>query len=93
MVNCPVSATLKHSLCFQDCANSRYPGVYSELSTVIDWIKSIVGTANEDTCAQGNCMTKSKLKPQVVEDFHKVTPHNQKVTATVINGPLTVMSI
>jgi len=57
------------------CADPKFPGVFGEISKVLDWVKKIIGTANEDACNQGHCMTKSKLRKETVQDFQKVTPH------------------
>jgi len=31
--------------------------VYAELTTVLDWIRGIIGDSNEEACSKGNCMT------------------------------------
>ena len=44
-------------------------GIYSSVSYVVDWIKSVTGNCNEKTCAQDMCMTKDKLMPQALEEL------------------------
>jgi len=43
------------------CAQANAPGVYAKLTTVMDWIKDIIGECNAETCEAGNCMTKEKV--------------------------------
>jgi len=62
------------------CADPKFPGVFGEISHVLDWVKKIIGTANEDACNQGHCMTKSKLRKETIQDFQKVTPHTTNTT-------------
>ena len=54
------------------CANG---GIYSSVSYVVDWIKSVTGNCNEKTCAQDLCMTKDKLMPQALEELSAEKGH------------------
>ena len=51
------------------------PGVFAELTTVLDWIKQITGDCNEKTCGEGNCMTWDKLHPDAKIYFTNLTAH------------------
>ena len=49
--------------------------IYSSVSYVVDWIKSVTGNCNEKTCAQDLCMTKDKLMPQALEELSAEKGH------------------
>ena len=49
--------------------------IYSSVSYVVDWIKSVTGNCNEKTCAQDMCMTKDKLMPQALEELSAEKGH------------------
>jgi len=58
----------------EGCARSDYPGVYSDVSTVLDWIQGIVGDRHEHFCSSGvypNCMKKDQLDPEVRRYFYE----------------------
>jgi len=57
------------------CGYPNSPNVFAKVTSGLDWIKSITGNCNEDTCSAGNCMTKDKLTPKTIENFQTVTPH------------------
>ena len=49
--------------------------IYSSVSYVVDWIKSVTGNCNEKTCAQDMCMTKDKLMSQALEELSAEKGH------------------
>merc|ERR1719312_1126636 len=57
------------------CAKAAYPGVYGDMVVVLDWVKGIIGTSNEDTCRMGKCMTKDKLDYEVRRYFYDSKNH------------------
>jgi len=57
------------------CAQANAPGVYAELTTVLDWVKDTTGDCNAGSCAAGNCMTKENLHRSTLQRLMKVTKH------------------
>jgi len=58
------------------CARANAPGVYAKLTTVLDWINSITGGCNAETCSAKKCMTKALLDRTIIARFQHVTPHH-----------------
>jgi len=58
----------------EECGLSGYFGVYSKVTEGLDWIKSVVGDCNIETCDLGNCMTGDKLDDSVQHLEVKVPP-------------------
>jgi len=47
----------------------KTPSVFAELTTVLDWIREIIGDSNEEACSKGNCMTWDDLNEDARQAF------------------------
>jgi len=47
-----------------ECGKDK-PGVYARVTKGLDWIKTVAGNCNMDTCGLGRCVTGDKLDPSV----------------------------
>jgi len=48
---------------------TKTPGMFAELTTVLDWIRGIIGDSNEEACSKGNCMTWDDLNEDARQAF------------------------
>jgi len=55
------------------CAQANSPGVYSDISKVLDWVQKTTGGCNEKTCAAGECMTKKIIHRNTLQRFTHLT--------------------
>ena len=64
------------------CAQPGKPGVYSKVSTFLDWVSEVTRDCNRETCKiSTNCMTGDKLEP-FAKSFaivHCITWHHMSV--------------
>jgi len=55
------------------CAQPDSPGVYSDISKVLDWVKKTTNGCNEKTCSAGECMTKKLTHRSSLQRFKTAT--------------------
>jgi len=60
-----------------ECATADSPGVYAETTFALDWIKTITGNCNEETCNAGNCVTFDSLDRSAKRLFKRLTPYKK----------------
>jgi len=56
-----------------ECAT--VPGVFAKLTTVLDWIRGVIGDSNEEACSKGNCMAMGDLNGDACQAFQVNSIH------------------